>query len=69
MQDCLQQVKARNPDAADSDIQTACKKWVAEQMQRMNDNNTTSGAAPDQGKSQSDSSSYSDQSAGGAQPR
>ncbi len=69
MQSCLQQVKQRNPDAADADVQTACKQWVSEQMQRMNDSNTPSGAAPDNSDRQSDSSSYSDQSGGGSQPR
>ena len=69
MQDCMQQVKERNPGAADADLQTACNKWVAEQMQRINDSNTTGGAVPDQSNRQSDSSSYSDQSAGGTQPR
>lgn len=53
MQDCMQQVKERNPGAADADLQTACKKWVAEQMQRMNDSNTTSDAVPDQTNRQS----------------
>ena len=60
MQDCMQQVKAQNPGAAEPDMQAACNKWVAEQMQRMNDSNTTSGAVPDQS---------SDQSASGAEPR